>query len=153
MKAYRRILVPMPADGRGEILLRRAAELLPGGQGELLVLRVLDSRSGFTADGPAGSLPGEREIRRLPGEKRRLDLLLARHNLGWAQSRVLVGEPQPTMVACIREWRPDLVVTCARLPDGGTDDTAAGMSPDVLRVKCHGLLARWGGAWTVQPAC
>lgn len=144
MKNYRRILVPLPADGRSEVLLRRAAEMLPGGRGELMVARVLDTRSGFESDGPAGRLPGEREARQVPGEKKRLDLLLARHKLGWAESRVLLGDPRPTLHAFIRDWRPDLVVTCARMSPDELGYDLTDEPPDVLTVKCHGLFWRLG---------
>ena len=144
MKSYRRILIPMPHDGRGEILLRRAAKLLPTDRGDMMVVQVLDTRSGFASDGPAGSLPGEREMRRLPDLKRRLDLLLARNNLSWAEARVLCGEPRPAMAGCIRDWKPDLVVTCDRLvPETLVHDLSV-EPPDVLTVKCHGWFARLG---------
>lgn len=144
MKAYRRILVPMPADGRGEILLRRAAELLPACRGDMMVVQVLDTRSGFDPDGPAGCLAGERTARRVPGARQRLALLLARNDLAWAESRVLCGEPRPTMAGFIRAWRPDLVVTCSRLrPEELAYDLSA-EPPDVLTVRCHGLIGRLG---------
>jgi len=147
MKAYQRILVPIPADGRGEILLRRAAEMLPTSRGNMMVVQVLDTRSGFESDGPAGSLPGERAARQVPGAKKRLDLLLARNNLAWAESRVLCGEPHPAMTEFIRSWKPDLVVTCARVsPEELAYDLAADL-PDVLTVKCHSLFGRLGGAF------
>ena len=144
MKAYRRILVPMPADGRGEILLRRAAEMLPVSRADMMVVQVLDTRAGFESDGPAGSLVGEREARRVPGARRRLDLLLARHNLAWAEARVLCGEPRPAMTEFIRAWRPDLVVTCARLSPEDLAGDPAGDPPDVLTVQCHRLFGRLG---------
>lgn len=147
MKSYRRILVPMPADGRGEILLRRAAEMLPAGRGDMMVVQVLDTRTGFEADGPAANLPGERVARRVPGAKQRLDLLLARNNLAWAESRVLCGEPHPAMTEFIRAWKPDLVVTCASLmPEALASDLAAEL-PDVLTVKIRGLFDRLGDAF------
>ena len=146
MKSYRRILVPVPADGRGEILLKRAAELLPANRGDMMVVRVLDTRTGFESDGPAASLPGERVARQIPGARKRLDLLLARNNLSWAESRVLCGEPRPAMTEFIRVWKPDLVVTCADLVPEQLYDLS-GEPPDVLTVKCHGLFNRLGDAF------
>lgn len=143
MKTYQRILVPLPADGRSEILLRRAAEMLSATRGDMMVVRVLDTRTGFESDGPAASLPGERVARQVPGARKRLDLLLARNNLAWAESRVLCGEPRPAMTEFIRVWKPDLVVTCADLAPEQLYDLS-GESPDVLTVKCHGLFNRLG---------
>jgi hypothetical protein len=147
MKTYQRILVPMPADGRGEILLRRAAELLPAGRSNMMVVQVIDNRSGFDSDGPAGRLAGERVARRVPGAKKRLDLLLARNNLGWAESRILCGSPRPAMTEFIRAWRPDLVVTCARVSPEELAHDLGGDQPDVLTVKCRGLFGRLGEAF------
>lgn len=147
MKTYRRILIPMPHDGRGEILLQRAAELLPSRCGDLMVVRVLDTRTGFESDGPAGSLPGEREARRIPQVRRQLDLLLARHDLSWAEARVVCGDPSPAMADIIRDWKPDLVVTCARgVPEASAHDSRH-PAPDILTVKCHGLITRLGEAF------
>jgi len=147
MKAYNRILVPMPHDGRGEILLRRAAEMLPASRGDMMVVQVLDTRTGFESDGPAGNLRGERVARQVPGAKKRLDLLLARNNLAWAESRVLCGEPHPAMTEFIRVWKPDLVVTCAHLSPEALGYDLAAEPPDVLTVKCHGLFSRLGDAF------
>lgn len=144
MKSYRRILVPMPADGRGEILLRRAAEMLPASRSDMMVVQVLDTRTGIESDGPAGNLRGERVARQVPGAKKRLDLLLARNNLAWAESRVLCGEPNPAMADFIRVWKPDLVVTCANLRPEELGYDLSAEPPDVLTVKCHGLFGRFG---------
>ncbi len=45
MKTYRRILVPIPADGQGDVLLQRAAELAKAQHAQMLVVRVLDTGS------------------------------------------------------------------------------------------------------------
>lgn len=74
MKAYRRILLPLPAGVASEPLLQRAVELAHAQHGQLLVVRVLDTRSGFEADGPAARLPGETAARRAPARKKRLEL-------------------------------------------------------------------------------
>lgn len=144
MKTYRRILIPMSHDGRGEILLQRAAALLPARRGELMVVRVLDTRTGFESDGPAGTLPGEREARRIPQVRRQLDRMLARHDLSWAEARVVCGAPSPAMVDIIRDWQPDLVMTCGRwAPEAWVQDSPS-PSPDILTVNCHGLFTRLG---------
>lgn len=145
MKSYRRILVPWPTDGRGEILLRRAAEMLPASLGDMMVVQVLDTRSGFDSDGPAGQLAEERVARQVPDARKRLDLLLARNNMAWAETRVLCGVPRPTMSDFIRTWKPDLVVTCADLRPEELARDLASEPPDVLTVKCHRLFARLGG--------
>lgn len=141
MKTYRRILVPIPADGQGDVLLQRAAELVQARHAQMLVVRVLDTRSGFEPDGPAAALPGEAAARRSPDVKKRLDLQLARNNLGWAEAKVVWGEPQAVLADVIRNWAPDLVVACAGLlPTGIAEDA------DVLTVGCRSLFGRLVGA-------
>lgn len=146
MKTYRRILVTLPTDGRAETLLHRATEQLAGGRAQLLVLQVLDTRSGIEPDGPAANLPREHMARRLPAAKQRLDLLLARHDLAWAEARIVCGEPNTIIGQCVRDWRPDLVVACASLWSRDYSLPSDRDSPDVLSVKCHGLFSRLGEA-------
>lgn len=141
MKTYRRILVPIPADGQGDILLQRAGELARAQHAQMLVVRVLDTRSGFEPDGPAASLPGEAAARRSPDVKKRLDLLLARNNLGWAEAKVVWGEPRAVLADVIRNWAPDLVVACAGLLPMGIAEDA-----DILTVGRRSLFGRLVGA-------
>ena len=47
MKTRQRILVPFTHGHSGSALLRRASELAASGEAELLVVSVLDTRSGF----------------------------------------------------------------------------------------------------------
>jgi nucleotide-binding universal stress UspA family protein len=110
MKTYRRILVSLANAGETEVLLQRAAGLAHVNQAQLLVVRVLDTRSGFEADGPAASLPEAAASRRAPETKRRLDLLLAQNDLGWAESLVVWGDPKVMIAKLIRTWEPDLIV-------------------------------------------
>lgn len=149
MKSYRRILVPVPGDGRAEILLHRAGEFAATAPARvrMLVLRVLDTGSGFESDGPVGSLPGERAARLLPDAKKRLDLMLARGNLSWAETKVAWGEPGIVLAEVIRDWSPDLVVACdGQLPGG----VASGA--DVLNVGCSGLFRRLTEAFHLPAA-
>jgi hypothetical protein len=95
-------------------LLRRAGELTASGDIELLVASVLDTRSAFEPDGPAGNLPGERAARLAPPEQRRIEHDLMRHGLGRAQATVIWGEPRSALATLIRNWRPDLVVCDGR---------------------------------------
>jgi nucleotide-binding universal stress UspA family protein len=142
MKAYQRILVPVPADGRADILLHRAAELAAAHpRVRLLALRVVDSRTGFESEGPAGSLPGDRAARRVPEARKRLDLALSRANLSWAEAKVTWGEPRAVLADVARDWSPDLVVACA-------GELPASLAPgaDVLSVGCRGLFARLADA-------
>lgn len=113
MKTYRRILVPVSGGGQSDLQLQRAAELAQAQQAKILVVRVLDIRSGFEPDGPAAALPSEAAARRAPGVKKRLDLQLARNNLAWAESRVVWGEPKQVLTGIMRDWKPDLVVSYA----------------------------------------
>lgn len=140
MKTYRRILVCITAADQEADLLQRTAELSRDHPAHILALRVIDTRSGFEADGPAATLPGDAAARRAPAAKRRLDLLLARCGLAWAESRVLCGEPADVLAQVGREWAPDLILTAGRLlPE------EVGAGTDVLRVGCRNWLARLAG--------
>lgn len=114
MKTRQRILVPFTHGHSGSALLRRAGELTASGEVELLVASVLDTRSAFEPDGPAGNLPGERAARLAPPEQKRIEHDLMRHGLGRAQATVIWGEPRSALAALIRTWRPDLVVCDGR---------------------------------------
>jgi hypothetical protein len=113
MKSYSRILVPIPAGGQGDILLQRAAELAHSQRTHMLVVRVLDTRSGFEPDGPAAMPSGEAAARHATGVRKRLDLQLARNNLGWVEAKVVWGEPKAVLTDLIRVWQPDLIVACS----------------------------------------
>jgi nucleotide-binding universal stress UspA family protein len=142
MKTYRRILVPISAGSQSDILLHRAAELAQTQRAQMLVVRVLDTRSGFEPDGPAALLPEEAAARRAPDVKKRLDLQLARNNLGWAEAKVVWGEPKVVLAEAIRNWEPDLVVACAgHLPQGIAEGA------DILTVGCHSLFRRLSEAF------
>lgn len=137
MKTYRRILVPITSAGEGDILLRRAAEIAEGQRAQMLVVRVLNTGSGVEPDGPAAAMPGEAAARRAPEAGKRLDLLLARNNLGWAEARVVWGEKKAVLAELIRTWQPDLVIASAgQLPHGILADA------DILTVARRGLLRR-----------
>lgn len=137
MKTYRRILVPISADGQGDILLQRAAELAQGPRTQMLVVRVLETRSGFEPDGPAAVLPGEAAARRAPDVKKRLELQLARNNLSWAEAKVVWGETKALLADVIRTWEPDLVVACAgHLPQGIAEGA------DILTVSRRSVFRR-----------
>jgi nucleotide-binding universal stress UspA family protein len=147
MKAYQRILVPVPADGRADILLHRAAELAAAAHARVLALRVVDSRSGFESEGPAGSLPGDRAARGVPEARKRLDLALSRANLAWAEAQVAWGEPRAVLAEVAREWSPDLVLTCS-----GELPASVANGADVLSVGCRGLFARLADAFHLPAA-
>ena len=66
MKARQRVLIPFTHGHSGSALLRHAGEISASGDVELLVVSVLDTRSGFDADGPAGALPSDRAARLAP---------------------------------------------------------------------------------------
>lgn len=137
MKTYRRILVPISAGDQGDFLLQRAAELAQGQRTQMLVVRVLDTRSGFEPDGPVATLPGEAAARRAPEAMKHLDLQLARNNLAWAEAKVVWGEPKAVLADVVRSWDPDLVVACAgRLPQGIAEGA------DILTVGRRSLFRR-----------
>jgi nucleotide-binding universal stress UspA family protein len=143
MKSYRRILVPLTTEGQSDIQLQRAAELSQVQRAQMLVVRVIDTRSGFEADGPAAMMPGEAAARRAPGVKKRLDLQLARNNLGWAEAKVVWGEPKLVLSDVVRSWGPDLVIACAgHLPQGIAEDA------DILTVGCRSLFRRLAEAFS-----
>jgi nucleotide-binding universal stress UspA family protein len=141
MKTRQRILVPFTHGHSGSALLRRASELAASGEAELLVVSVLDTRSGFESDGPAGSLPGERAARLAPAEQKRLEYDLTRHGLERAQATVIWGEPRAALSALIRSWRPDLVVcdnrTRRMLPARASQD-----GPEMVRIGRDNTFAR-----------
>lgn len=114
MKARQRVLIPFTHGHSGSALLHRAGEIAASGDVELLVVSVLDTRSSFDSDGPAGTLPGERAARLAPPEQKRLEHDLMRHGLDQAQATVIWGEPRTALSALIRSWRPDLVVCDGR---------------------------------------
>lgn len=144
MKTRQRILVPFTHGHSGSALLRRAGEIAAAGEIELLVVSVLDTRSGFELDGPAGNLPGERAARLAPAEQKRLDHDLMRHGLGRARATVIWGEPRAALSALIRSWRPDMIVCDGRtrrmLPARAGDE-----GPQMMRVDRAGAFARLAG--------
>lgn len=144
MKTRQRILVPFSHGHNGSALLRRASELAASGNVELRVVSVLDTRSGFELDGPAGNLPGERAARLAPAEQKRLEHDLLRHGLDPAQATVIWGEPRTALSALIRSWRPDLVVCDGRtrrmLPARTNQE-----GPEMMRIGRNGAFARLAG--------
>ena len=144
MKTRQRILVPFTHGHSGSALLRRAGEIAAAGETELLVVSVLDTRSGFELDGPAGNLPGERAARLAPAKQKRLDHDLMRHGLGRARATVIWGEPRAALSALIRSWRPDMIVCDGRtrrmLPARTGDE-----GPQMMRVDRTGAFARLAG--------
>ncbi|MBI4741221.1 MAG: universal stress protein [Betaproteobacteria bacterium] len=141
MKTYKRILAPVFSDGQSELLLRRVKELTQTAHAQVLVLRVLDTRSGFAPDGPAAAFPEEAAMRRAADSKKRLELQLARYDLAWAEARVAWGEPAATVSEVARAWQPDLVVTCGtRLPRDLAEKV------DVLTVGRASTVGRWADA-------
>lgn len=105
MRAYRRILVAIPACEPGEPLLQRAAALA----GMNRDARVLVACLSGPADAPARP--------RLASLRQRLDLLLARNNLAWAETRIAAGDARAVLADLIRSWRPDLLLACrSQLP-------------------------------------
>jgi hypothetical protein len=114
MKTRQRILIPFTHGHSGSALLRRAGEIAASQEVELLVVSVLDTRSSFDSDGPAGSLPGERAARLAPPEQKRLEHDLKRHGLNQAHATVIWGEPRSALSVLIRSWCPDLVLCDGR---------------------------------------
>jgi nucleotide-binding universal stress UspA family protein len=147
MKPYQRILVPLTHGHSGAALLRQTSEIALPGRSAVLVVSVVDTRSGFDLDGPAGNLPGERAARLVPAEQRRLEHELLRHDLRTAQVSVIVGEPRTALSEIIQSWRPDTIVCDARtrslLPASTLWE-----GPDLLDIGRHGAFARLAGFFT-----
>jgi hypothetical protein len=149
MKSRQRILVPFTHGYSGSALLRRASEIAASAEIELLVVSVLDTRSGFELDGPAGNLPGERAARLAPAEQKRLEHDLMRHGLDRAQATVIWGEPRAALSALIRSWCPDLVVCDGRtrrmMPARKSPE-----GPEMMRIGREGAFARLTGFFHPQ---
>lgn len=142
MKTYKRILVPILSGGQNDILLQRVTELAQASHAQVLVLRVLDINNGIESDGPAGGLPREIAARRAPDELKRIALQLARSNMSWVEAKVVWGEPNSVLGSAIRDWSPDLVVTCSgQLPPEITHNA------DVLNVGCRSWFKRLAQSW------
>jgi len=142
MKTRQRILVPFTHGYNGSALLRRASELVASGNVELRVVSVLDTRSGFDLDGPAGNLPGERAARLAPAEQKRLEHDLMRHGLDRAQAAVIWGEPRAALSALISSWRPDLVVCDGRTRRMLPTQTRQEEGPELMRIGRNSAFAR-----------
>ena len=144
MKTRQRILIPFTHGHSGSALLRRAGEIAASQDIELLVVSVLDTRSSFDSDGPAGSLPGERAARLAPPEQKRLEHDLKRHGLNQANATVVWGEPRTALSGLIRRWCPDKIVCDgrtrhmlpARMPEDG---------PELVMLDRNGAMARLAG--------
>lgn len=149
MKIRQRILVPFTHGHSGAALLRRAGEIAASGEFELLVVSVLDTRSVFEPDGPAGSLPGERAARLAPAEQKRLEYDLMRHGLDQAQATVIWGEPRAALSALIHSWNPDMVVCDGRTRRMLPARTSQG-GPELLRIDRTGAFARLAGLFFPQ---
>ena len=149
MKTRQRVLIPFTHGHSGSALLRHAGEIAASGNVELLVVSVLDTRSGFDADWPAGALPGDRAARLAPPEQKRLEHDLKRHGLCQAQATVIWGEPRTALSTLIRSWRPDLVVCDARtrrmLPTQSDPE-----GPALMTIGRNGALARLAGLFAPQ---
>lgn len=141
MKTRQRILIPFTHGYSGSTLLRRASDLVASGDVELLLASVLDTRSGFDIDGPAGNLPGERAARLAPAEQKRLEHDLIRHGLDQAQATVIWGEPRTAIANLIGSWRPDLVMCDAwtrHLLPASTNQE----SPEIMRIGRNAAFTR-----------
>ena len=149
MKTRQRILVPITHGYSSSALLRRASELAASGEVELRVVSVLDTRSGFDSDGPAGNLPSERAARLAPAEQKRLEHDLMRHGLGREQATVIWGEPRAALSTLMRSWRPDLVVC-----DGRTRRMLPARTgqegPELMRIGRNDTFARVAGLFFPQ---
>jgi hypothetical protein len=142
-----RILIPFTHGHSGSALLRRAGEIAASQEVELLVVSVLDTRSSFDSDGPAGSLPGERAARLAPPEQKRLEHDLMRHGLNQANATVIWGEPRSALSGLIRSWCPDLVLCDGRtrrlLPTARSDREG----PALMTIGRDGAFARLAGVF------
>lgn len=130
---YDRILTLASKEGDWADLLERAGCFAQGDTSQLLVLHVLDTRSGFASEGPAGRLPEDIAGRRLPGVKVRLELQLARYGLSWAETSLAWGSPHDVLARTMQAWKPDLVIGCrGSLPEAfpnGADRLTVARSP------------------------
>lgn len=141
MKTRQRILVPYTPGRSGAALLRRAGEIAASREADLRVVHVLDTRTSFEPDGPAGALAGERAARRAPAAQKRLEQDLKQHGLGHAQGTVIWGEPGSALAALIGSWHPDLVVCDGRI-SRMFPARASQQGPEMMTLGGNGLFAR-----------
>ena len=142
MKTYRRILVPIFNNRESEDLLHAVKNVAVGHRPQVLIVRLLDPKSGFESDGPAGQLPGEIAARRVPEAMRRLDLQLARHNLAWVETRSIWRNPEAELAELIRSWHPDLVVVRRGHAAQGIPEDI-----DLLHAASRGFLRQFADAF------
>ena len=144
MRNYHRILVRISAGGQGDILLHRAAELAQGPARANAGGAVLDTRSGFEPDGPAAMLPGETACTTRAGRQESAwNLQLARNNLGWAEAKVVWGEPQAMLADVIRSLGTGSRC-CVRRANCPTGSERRGCPDSEPHAACSGA---WPEAW------
>ena len=146
MRAYKKILVPSISACPSMAQLTRCSEIATTRGSEARVIQFIDSSSGFESDGPAGGFPDELAARKVPAARKRLELLLSRSRLGWAECCVTHGQPDSLLAGTLREWQPDLVIVSSGWGHTRWVERAARVAgiaiPDILGVKADGLLGR-----------
>lgn len=150
MADYRRILVPIELDRKGEMTVRRALGMAQAMGGQLVVVSPVYYQTGFESDHVPFMTP-QQLLRQTAGMmQQQLDELLLRAGAGEAQGRILVGKPAKIIPAFARQWRPELIVLgegrsyglrkALRLPGDQQTDW------DILTVRT-GSLTGLGGLW------
>lgn len=137
MSSYRRILVTFSNNGQSDALLQTLQDIAAGQCPQALVVRLIDTRSDFAADGPAASLPEDMAARRATDARRQLGLQLARMNLGWVETQVIWRSPAARLREIIQAWQPDLIIASREEQPA---DIPAGI--DVLHTSGQSLLRR-----------
>jgi hypothetical protein len=147
MKTYRKILVPSFSSCPSVAQLTRCSELAVPGDCKVRVVHILDRSRIFESDGPVGIFPQEELIAsKVSDTRQRLRLLLERNELDWAQSSVVVGDPQPLLARELKAMAPELVIVTKGWGHVHRVKRAARQAgipvPDILDVAADGLVRK-----------
>lgn len=110
MADYRRILVPIELDRKGEMTVRRAQGIAQAMGGRLVVVSPVYYQTGFESDHVPFMTPQQLMRQTAQMMQQRLNELLLRAGAGEAQGRILIGKPNKIIAEFARQWRPELIV-------------------------------------------
>ncbi|MFP4611276.1 MAG: universal stress protein, partial [Thiohalophilus sp.] len=110
MNGYRRILVPIELDRKGETTVRRAHRIANALGAEMVVVSPVYYQTGFESDHVPFMTPQQLMQQTADMMQQRLEELLLRAGAGEVAGRVLIGKPAKIIPEFARQWQPDLIV-------------------------------------------